>query len=302
MHQPLVFDIKRYCINDGPGIRITIFFKGCPLSCHWCHNPESISPKVEKLYTVGRCIHCNACVYVCPEKACDLTNGGIVTDPDLCTLCGKCADICPTRAIEMSGRPYSVHELLLEIEKEVPFFDSSGGGVTFSGGEPLLHPEFLIAILDECGEHGIHRAVDTYGCVAREVLLEVARHTDLFLYDLKLMDPERHRQWTGVSNEKILANLVALAETAVEIQIRVPLIAGVNDDEANITAMADFIAALPGGPRPLSLLPYHGIAAGKHAKLGRIYDEQGLAEPSPQDIGRVSAIFAARGIRVSIGG
>lgn len=302
MAQALVFDIKRYCINDGPGIRMTIFLKGCPLSCRWCHNPESISPNIQKLFTAARCIGCGECVRVCPTGACRLTGQGIVTDPNLCSLCGQCAEVCPTRATEMSGRWMAVAELLREIEKETPFFDQSGGGVTFSGGEPLLYPDFLAEILDACGQRGVHRAVDTSGYVKTGLLLDIAGRTDLFLYDLKLMDPARHRLYTGVGNQKILANLTALAETGAAIQIRIPLVKGVNDDDANIRATADFVAGLAGEKKPVSLLPFHNIAAGKHLKLGQEFAAGGMTEPTGTDLERVAAIFADRGLIASTGG
>lgn len=302
MQKALIFDIKRYCINDGPGIRLTVFFKGCPLACRWCHNPESISPKIQKLFTAGKCIGCGECVRICPVRACRMTETGIVTDPKLCTACGQCAEICPTRATEMSGRWYNVRDLLREIEREIPFFDQSGGGVTFSGGEPLLQPEFLMAALQACGERGVHRAVDTCGLVAREVLLATAAHTDLFLYDLKLMDPDQHQAFTGVGNEKILANLAALAETGAAIEIRLPLIQGITAEDANLEAAAAFVASLAGDRKPISLLPYHKIAVGKHAKLGRAYDDCGMAEPSQTDVQRAIDIFADHGLQASVGG
>jgi pyruvate formate lyase activating enzyme len=206
MQSGRVFDIKRYAINDGPGIRVTIFLKGCPLACRWCHNPESISPEVQKLYTASKCIGCGECVKVCPLQACELTEEGIKTNADLCDVCGKCAEVCPAKATEMSGQYESVDDLMAVIEKERPFFEQSGGGVTFSGGEPLLYPKFLTEILDACGERSIHRAVDTAGLAKKDVLLKIASRTDLFLFDLKLMDSEKHKNWTGVGNEVILDN------------------------------------------------------------------------------------------------
>ncbi len=196
----LVFDVMRYAINDGPGIRVTIFLKGCPLACRWCHNPESISPGVQKMYSKNKCIGCGECVSICPAQACELTADGIVTDSSACLRCGQCAEACPASASEMSGHYETVAELLKVIEDERPFFDQSGGGVTFSGGEPLLHPGFLIEILDACGRLNIHRTIDTSGLTSTQNLLEVAKRTDLFLYDLKLMDSEKHKQWTGVGN------------------------------------------------------------------------------------------------------
>ena len=302
MQEGRVFDIKRYAINDGPGIRVTIFLKGCPLACRWCHNPESMSPKIQKLYTASKCIGCGECVKACPLQACELTEAGIKTNFDLCDLCGKCAEVCPAKATEMSGQYESVDDLMVVIEKERPFFEQSGGGVTFSGGEPLLYPKFLTEILDACGKRGIHRAVDTSGSAKKDVLLKIAERTDLFLFDLKLMDSEKHREWTGVGNEVILDNLHALAETGAAIQIRIPLIAGINADDGNIEASAVFVAALPGEKKPINLLPYHDVGQGKDIKLGQSRDLNGMAEPSTADLERVIRIFGDHGLSATIGG
>jgi len=272
MSRSLIFDIKRYAINDGPGIRVVVFFKGCNLHCAWCHNPESISEKVEKMYSPAKCIKCGSCVEACPENAIALTSDGIITDTDLCTLCGKCTEACPTKAIEMSGKEMSVSEIIDSIEKERVFFDQSGGGVTFSGGEPLVHTGMLLGLLEECGKRGIHRAVDTAGNVSTDTILNVARHTDLFLYDLKMMDSDLHRKWVGSGNEKILHNLNALAATGAHIIIRIPLIGGVNDNDENIEHTAKFISELAGEKKPVHLLPYHNIAQNKYRKLGRADD------------------------------
>jgi len=302
MSQPLIFDIKRYSINDGPGIRATIFFKGCPLNCQWCHNPESISPKVQKLFTAAKCIGCGECCRVCPVDACSLTPDGVVTDGDLCTLCGKCAEVCPTLATEMSGRYYSVEDLLEVVKKERPFFDQSGGGITFSGGEPLLYSEFLIEVLEACGRQGVHRAVDTSGFVKKETLLEVAQHTDLFLYDLKMLDAEKHKRYTGVDNRLILDNLAALAEYGAEVQVRIPLIGGVNDDDDSVAAMATYIADLPGEKRAVSILPFHDVARGKDEKLGQERDLATLYEPGADALQKVIDVFAGYGLTATIGG
>jgi len=298
----LVFDIKRYAINDGPGIRVTIFLKGCPLSCRWCHNPESISPRVQKMYTESKCIGCGQCVDICPLQACELTDEGIVTNQELCDRCGQCAEICPAKATEMSGRYETVSELIRVIENERPFFDQSGGGVTFSGGEPLLYPEFLTEILDACGRLKIHRTIDTSGLASTRNFLEVAKRTDLFLYDLKLMDSDRHKQWTGVGNKRILQNLQTLAKTGAEIQIRIPLVKGVNADEENIEATATFVAALAGPRKTIKLLPYHNLAEGKSAKLGQEYKPGPMSAPDEKDLARVLAQFAAHQLTASVGG
>jgi pyruvate formate lyase activating enzyme len=302
MPQSLIFDIKRYAINDGPGIRVVVFFKGCNLHCAWCHNPESISAKVEKMYAPAKCIKCGSCVEVCPENAITLTSEGIITDPDLCTLCGKCAEVCPTKAIEMSGKALTESEIMNIIEKERIFFDQSGGGVTFSGGEPLTHTKMLIRLLDECGRRGIHRAVDTAGNVSTDTILEVAKRTDLFLYDIKMMDSDLHREWINSGNEMILHNLKALAEAGKHIIIRIPLIGGINDTEKNIDHTAKFISELAGEKKLVHLLPYHAIAENKYMKLGKSDVFEKLKEPDKETIERAIAKFGEYGILASVGG
>ncbi|MCP4045419.1 MAG: glycyl-radical enzyme activating protein [Gammaproteobacteria bacterium] len=298
----LVFDVKRFAINDGPGIRITIFLKGCPLSCRWCHNPESISTSVQKMYSASKCIGCGECVKICPLEACELTPEGVVTETEICSACGLCADVCPAKATEMSGQYETVTELIKVIEKERPFFDQSGGGVTFSGGEPLLYPKFLNEILDACGELRIHRTVDTSGLTTTGTLLETAKRTDLFLYDLKLMNSVKHKDWTGVGNRRILQNLQALAETGADIQIRIPLIKGVNADEDNIEATASFVAALPGPRKRVSLLPYHDVAEGKSTKLGMTHETGSMSTPDNSDLERIVDQFAFHGLTATVGG
>ncbi len=302
MKSGLIFDIKRYAINDGPGIRVVIFFKGCNLHCAWCHNPESISPKIEKMYSRAKCMLCGECAAVCPEKAITHSSEGIITNPDLCKLCGKCAEVCPTKATEMSGYMQNVDEILAIIEKERMFFDQSGGGVTFSGGEPILHSEMLIELLDECGKRGIHRAVDTAGFIKTETLLEVAKRTDLFLFDLKMINSKNHKKWTNTSNEKILDNLKLLAETGANIFIRIPIIAGVNDDDENIEKTAEFVANLAGEKKPVNLIPYHNIAQTKYQKLGKADDFKRMNEPSKEDLAAMIEKFKSYGIEASIGG
>lgn len=254
------------------------------------------------MYAPAKCIKCRTCVMACPENAITLTLGGIITNTELCKMCGHCAEVCPTKAIELSGKPRKITEIMDEIEKERIFFDQSGGGVTVSGGEPLLQTEFLIELLDECGRRGIHRAVDTAGLANTAVLLEVAKRTDLFLYDLKMIDSERHQKWTGVPNEKILENLKILAETGANIIIRIPLVGNVNDDVENITETARFVSALKGEKKVVNLLPYHKIAQTKYEKLGRSDDFILLEEPGKEAQLQAIAIFKKYGIEASIGG
>jgi len=272
------------------------------LSCDWCHNPESQSPIVQKMYSKSKCIGCGECVEACPENACELTPNGIITDPNACLLCGKCAEVCPTKATEMSGEALSVEEIMDAIEKERVFFEQSGGGVTFSGGEPLMHSGFLIKLLDECGARNIHRVVDTSGFSKKETLLEVAKRTDHFLFDLKMMDDEKHQKYTGVSNRQILENLEALSEAGASINIRIPLIKGVNDDDENIEQTAAFIAGLPGETKEINILPYHNIAAKKYEKLGGEYLENGMGEPAEERQQQIINKFKVFGLEAVIGG
>ncbi len=302
MSKGLIFDIKKYAINDGPGIRVTIFFKGCPLSCVWCHNPESIVSHTQKMYTPNKCIGDGKCIEVCPVDALQLTNEGIVSDPNRCTACGLCAISCPTKAIEMSGKKYETEELMRIIERETIFFDQSEGGVTFSGGEPLFNHHKLIELLDRCGEKNIHRVVDTTLFANTDIVLEVAKRTDLFLVDLKAIAPEIHKKFTGVSNEIILNNIKVLAENNHDFIIRIPFIKGVNADENTIRKEAAFLASIPWNRKEINLLPYHDIAKNKHQKLGNSYSPDHFATPSLEELTRAMDIFSEYAIRVSEGG
>jgi len=298
-----LFDIKRFSINDGPGVRVTVFFKGCPLSCKWCHNPESQSFKTEKLYNKNKCIGCDSCVEICPENALTLTKTeGIITDFEKCVLCGKCAGVCPTHATEISGKEYSEDEIFSIILKETNMMDFSDGGVTFSGGEPLMYPEVLKKLLIRCGEENIHRAVDTCGYVKTLVIEKIMPYTDLFLYDLKLMDSEQHKKWTGVNNELILENLRFISDNQKPFHIRIPLVDGVNSEDENIEETISFLLSLKRKPDVVGLLPYHNIAQKKYEKLGKIYDDEGMLEPSKERQKRILEKFIQNGLTARIGG
>ena len=297
-----LFDIKRYSINDGPGIRVTLFFKGCPLSCRWCHNPESRSFKAEKMYAKNKCIGCSSCVDICPENALVLTAEGIRTDFAKCKVCGKCAVVCPTKAMQMSGREYSEEEVMSAIRKETAIMDSSGGGVTFSGGEPLAYPRELKRLLLRCGEEGIHRAVDTSGYAKKSVIEDILSHTDLFLYDLKHLDADIYKKWVGVDNVIILENLRFIAESDKAYHIRIPLIEGVNATDENISETIDFLKSLKRAPDRVGLLPYHNIATNKYEKLGRVYDDEELSAPTKERQLEILNIFTDNGFNAVIGG
>jgi len=301
MQKGVIFDIKRYAIHDGPGIRTTVFMKGCPFSCVWCHNPESLAPQPQSLYTRQRCVSCGECVAACPEDAVTLTHSGPVTDSTRCKQCGICARACPSEARETAGRYECVEHLVEIIEKDVLFYDESGGGVTFSGGEPLMQAQFLLQLLVACGRRNIHRAVDTTGYADSDTILAVARHTELILFDLKLMDPQKHQKYTGVSNRKILDNLVNLARRNAEIIIRIPLIPGVNDDEHNIDQTGAFIESL-NGVRRVDLLPYHDAARNKYQKLNNIGCPTNFQIPSAEQLQKTINRLESYGLQVRLGG
>ena len=270
-----IFNIMRFSTHDGPGIRTTVFLKGCPLSCWWCHNPENWGHVPAVVYITERCAGCGACVAACPHQALSLTRDGVQADPERCRGCGACVRVCPAEARESTGRQIGLDELMLTVERDTPFYDQSEGGVTFSGGEPLAQPDFLFAALERCGRSGIHRAVDTSGYAAADVILRAARAADLFLYDLKVMDPETHRRCTGVDNAGILRNLEILSGAGAEIAIRIPLIPGVNDDCAQHRGRGGVpgrVAAAPPG-RPAAV-PRH--------RPGQVR----AARPAPRRAGR----------------
>jgi len=301
MVEGTIFDIKKYAIHDGPGIRSTVFFKGCPLACRWCHNPEGITVAAQKIYRQERCIGCGECIQICPNGVMTQAAEGIVSDPAKCDLCQTCADYCPSEAVEFVGRKVTVGDVMQEIEKDIAFYDESGGGITFSGGEPLMQPEFLLQLLDACAELDLHRTVDTTGYADSELLLQVARKTDLFLYDLKLMDAAKHRDFTGVSNEKILNNLKLLAENKARIQVRVPIIPGINSDAANIDRTAAFVSALP-GVENIAILPFHNSARGKYRRLGMECISPDIESPSEENLNIIAGWLAKSGLPVQIGG
>jgi pyruvate formate lyase activating enzyme len=296
-----IFDIKRYSIHDGPGIRTSVFFKGCPLRCWWCHNPESQSPDPVVVYKRDRCIGCGACEQACPEGAIRLARKGFTADPKLCRSHGACAEVCPSGARELVGRIVDVPQVMKEIEKDRLFYDESGGGATFSGGEPLLQPAFLEELLRECRRVDIHTAVDTTGYAEPEIIRSIIPYTNLFLYDVKFADPAKHRKYTGVSNELILDNLKMLSDEGAVISVRVPVIPGINDDKEEMAAIAGLVSKLPGVVE-LAVLPYHGTARQKYERFGMEYLLGDLHEPREEDIETLAVFFRGEGLNVRTGG
>lgn len=299
----LIFDIKRFAINDGPGIRTTLFMKGCPLRCVWCHNPEGISPKPVKLYTKKKCIGCQSCVDICPQHNLTLTADGI-KEVGNCILCGKCTDECPTLALQMAGKEWEMDKLMEIVEKERKVMEDSEGGVTVCGGEPLMHPDYLIALLTELKGRGIHRTVDTTLFASEQTVERVMPLADLFLVDLKHMNSEKHKFYTGVPNEQILSNIRLISAAGARFWIRIPLIVGVNADDDNLKASADFLASLPNAPECVNLLVYHDVGKGKHARMGTSYNPDDFSMEAPDDQLQQHAleIFKAKGLNVKVGG
>jgi pyruvate formate lyase activating enzyme len=282
----LVFNIQRFSVNDGPGIRTTVFLKGCPLHCKWCHNPESISPDRELLLRADRCIRCGDCYSLCKNHAVHRVDGGFSTTREVCIECGECVEVCHSEAREIAGKELTVEDVLEEIEKDIVFYDQSGGGASFSGGEPLMQHEFLTALLHECKKKNIHTVVDTTGLTSQQIFERVSEFVDLFLFDLKTLDDTKHVEFTGVSNVQILANLKYLADRKKDVIVRIPLIPGVNDDPAEIRASGSFVSSL-GNVREIHLLPYHTTGLEKYRRLGKEYEMHDMIPPSADDMSMI---------------
>jgi pyruvate formate lyase activating enzyme len=298
----LIFDVKRFAVHDGPGIRTTVFFKGCPLRCVWCHNPEGLSAAPEIMVFAGRCLRgCRDCLAKCPRGALAKRGGSIVLDRVRCDGCGSCVKACPADALQRAGRELSPGELVDEIARDLPFFEKSGGGATFSGGEPLQQAGFLSDLLSACRRLGIRTAVDTAGLAPWETLAGLLPLADLFLFDLKLIDDGRHRRFTGVSNRAILENLDRLSRSGAELAVRIPLIPGVNDAPRDLDALAAHCAAL-GRRHPVHVLPYHRGYMGKLKRLGLENDLPATAPPAARLLERARQAFSRRGLGVIIGG
>ncbi|HHY05272.1 MAG TPA: glycyl-radical enzyme activating protein [Thermoanaerobacterales bacterium] len=296
----IVFDIKRFAIHDGPGIRTTVFLKGCPLKCWWCHNPEGNSVKQDLMFFEFKCMKCKTCVNVCPLNAITFQNDNQVIDRKICDYCGKCAKACPTEALKLIGYEMTVDELVKEIEKDVLLYDNSGGGVTFSGGEPLLQHQFLKEALKECQRRDIHTVLDTSGYATKDVFSSVADYVDLFLYDLKLADDEEHLKYTGVSNRSIKDNLQMLLDMGRgnDVILRFPVITGITDTEENVNGLVEFVSSLK-GLNEIDLLPFHDVSE-KFKRLDAEYKMTVQKAPTKQKLKAIKEKFEAIGLYVKI--
>lgn len=295
-----VFNIQKYSIHDGPGVRTTVFLKGCPLRCLWCHNPEGLAARPELIYREYKCMGCGMCVKTCPNGALSINEGLVTVDDSLCKRCGSCSEVCPTGAMELAGTEMSADEVVKKISRDVLFYERSGGGVTFSGGEPLMQPDFLLELLKKCKEEDMNTVLDTTGYAAPEVIRKVIPYVDLFLYDLKAADTERHRRLTGVDNTVIISNLREIAAAGGKVVIRMPIIPGLNDDEENILACCDIIGSL--GTDPIvNLLPYHNISGEKYRRVHREYTIPDIEAPTDEHMEELRKLMTSRGIDARVG-
>jgi pyruvate formate lyase activating enzyme len=299
----IIFNIQGYCIHDGPGIRTSVFLKGCPLCCSWCQNPESHFPLPELFFAEEKCTGCGTCIPICPEKAIRLQGIKSYTDRQLCKGAGLCVDACPNEARAVIGRRATADEVFKEIAADSLFYRESGGGVTLSGGEPLAQPEFAASILRKCRDAGFHTALDTCGYASWTAAREVLHYVNLVLFDFKHMNPEIHRRYTGVSNELILQNAENIHhEMSIPMWARVTLVPGFNDSVENIEATARFIADRLSSAIPVHLLPYHRLGEAKWEKLGGKNEFASIEIPGERQLVECRRIFESFGLTAIMGG
>lgn len=302
--KPLVFNIQKFSTHDGDGVRTTIFFKGCPLKCRWCHNPESQRYEKELIFHHNKCVVCGKCVVKCPQQANSIVDGKLVFDRDKCTACGVCTDWCIKEAREIAGKEYTVDELVKEAKKDQIFYEQSGGGVTLSGGEVMAQNiDYIEQLCKKLHREGISVFIDTSGYTKYENLKRLIPFTDVFLYDIKAIDSEEHKDYIGVDNALILENLVKLSNDGAGIYARLPIIGKVNATDEYINSVIRFLEDNHVKVHQVNLLPYHDIGKGKYASLDRPYDEASMVKPDKELMEHFKAMFEEHGFtKVLIGG
>lgn len=294
-----VFDVQRFSVNDGPGIRTIVFLKGCPLHCAWCANPESQRVSPELMVSQANCMQCGECVKICPEHALSLRENKLALDRALCSACGECVDVCPTNALRIAGRVASAGEIIAEVERDAPFYANANGGMTLSGGEALQQPEFALALLHLARARGIHTTVETCGWSNGENTTRVLRQTDLILFDLKHWEPQAHAGATGKSNARILENAMAAAKLGVPMIVRTPVIPNFNDNVADMVEIGKL--ARGWGLQEMHLLPYHTYGVPKYAALERVYSLPSTTVASAT-LREIQNALEQLGLRVRVGG
>lgn len=296
-----VSNFQRFSVHDGPGIRTVVFLLGCPLRCKWCQNPETLKPNPELMMNHALCSGCSACIEMCPKNAISMNESGqVVTDFQNCDRCWKCIGECYYHARQLTGKPYTVDEVLNVIKKDLIVYKNTGGGVTLSGGEPTLYTAFCYELFEKCKKDDIHTAMETCGFTDWENFEMLLKVTDLFLYDFKLFDSEKHKKYTSVDNEKILHNLEVLVKADAKVVIRIPLIPGVNDDE-EFRRIVQFVRGLK-KVESIHIMPFHQIGSSKYDMIGVDYQLRNLKEENTQNVEKCKKIAAEMGFRVSIGG
>lgn len=296
----IISEIERYAVKDGPGIRTVVFLKGCPLKCKWCSNPETQQTAYQLMYWQTRCIGCRQCISACPQQALAWSGTGVTVSRTKCSSCCRCTDICNSQALTMAGRRQTVEDVMDIIRKDKPYYHASGGGITFSGGECTSQPEFLISLAEACRLQDINTCIETCGYADWEIYERLLPFIDYFYYDLKLIDEEDHKTWTGVSNRKIKDNFCKLIAAGANLTVRIPCIPGISTTDKNIRDTIGFLREHAPGCH-VSLLPYHRLGASKYGKLDMEYNLKELVPPSEEELNRIKKQFETDNFYITIG-